>query len=155
MQNKTIHTLETECKNPLQYYINDNGCYECTSHKSGDKGYITISANKKRIKVHIYLYQYFIGEIPEGKIVMHLCDNPKCLNIKHYTLGTVVDNINDMYQKGRRIQKNNVRLSVEQKIEICKSNLKNSEIREIYGIGESTIKDIRKAYREGRLILNE
>lgn len=41
------------------------------------------------------------ASIPEGFLIMHLCDNPKCLNIKHLLLGTVQDNNRDRTLKGR------------------------------------------------------
>ncbi len=36
-----------------------------------------------------------------GKIVMHTCDNPGCVNPKHLRLGTQSDNCLDRERKGR------------------------------------------------------
>ena len=35
-------------------------------------------------------------------VVMHICDNPPCMNPKHLKIGTVQDNVLDAFSKGRR-----------------------------------------------------
>lgn len=39
------------------------------------------------------------GELPE--VVMHTCDNPRCINPDHLVSGTQVDNMQDCKTKGR------------------------------------------------------
>lgn len=43
----------------------------------------------------------FKGPIPEGYVVMHLCDNPPCANPEHLKAGTQNENIQDAVRKGR------------------------------------------------------
>lgn len=51
---------------------------------------------------HRLAYRLGVGPIPDGKLVMHLCDNPRCCNYeRHLTLGTIADNIGDAAAKGR------------------------------------------------------
>jgi hypothetical protein len=41
------------------------------------------------------------GEIPEGQVIMHACDNPGCINPDHLRRGSQGDNLNDCVAKGR------------------------------------------------------
>lgn len=64
-------------------------------------GYGTFQLNGKMIYVHRWAYEYFFGPIPEGMKVLHSCDNPKCVNPEHLSLGTDRDNTRDCIKKGR------------------------------------------------------
>jgi hypothetical protein len=41
------------------------------------------------------------GAIPDGMWVLHHCDNPPCVNPGHLYIGTVVENVQDMVDRGR------------------------------------------------------
>lgn len=60
----------------------------------GDRGKGMISSHRLSWIIHY-------GEIPNDMHVLHKCDNPKCVNPKHLFLGTNIDNVRDMKQKGR------------------------------------------------------
>lgn len=75
-----------------------DGCWEWQGSLN-NKGYGTLS----RIAVGtspVYAHRYAIGYHDDG-VVMHTCDNPKCVRPSHLTVGTQADNMKDMQRKGR------------------------------------------------------
>lgn len=56
---------------------------------------------KDKWQAHRAAYQLFVGPIPAGKIVMHTCDQPRCVNPDHLKVGTQADNMADKMAKGR------------------------------------------------------
>lgn len=75
-------------------------------------------------KTHRVAYAIAHGEIPEGKMVLHECDNPPCCNPDHLFLGTQLDNMRDMSRKGRHS-------------------------RPAAKLSEDQVRQVRKAKREG------
>ncbi len=53
----------------------------------------------EKTTVHRIVHAYATGETP--KVVMHTCDNRKCVNPNHLKSGTHQDNTQDMLAKGR------------------------------------------------------
>lgn len=66
-----------------------------------DWGYGRKTVNKKKIRTHRLIYVLAHGPIPPGKVVMHTCDTPSCVNLRHLKLGTPGDNSRDAWIKGR------------------------------------------------------
>lgn len=46
-------------------------------------------------------WMLFRGEIPEGMLICHHCDNTLCVNPDHLFVGTHKTNSDDKYRKGR------------------------------------------------------
>lgn len=97
------------------------------------------------------------GEIPKSKkyhsvVVMHICDNRKCVNPEHLKLGSQSDNVKDMAAKGRHVSGTpsgikhwNSSFKDQSDIDlICNTKGKTKELAEKFGVDVSTIKAIRK-----------
>lgn len=54
-----------------------------------------------QVMAHRFIYERYVGPIPEGISVLHRCDNPPCCNQGHLFLGTSSDNNADRHAKGR------------------------------------------------------
>ena len=87
--------------------------------------------------------------IPPGKVVMHTCDNPPCMNPAHLRLGTMRSNRADCVTKGRNAQGVThaaARLTEEDVLTIrdvyAKRQAIQSELARIYGVGQVTISKI-------------
>lgn len=79
----------------------NNGCWEWTG-ALGPNGYGRTSGNGKfDLVTHRVSYVLTKGEIPDGKIIMHSCDNRKCVNPDHLIAGTYLENMQDMIRKDR------------------------------------------------------
>lgn len=65
-------------------------------------GYGIIRVAGRNVRVHRMAYELAHGPIPDGLLVCHHCDTPPCVRPDHLFVGTVIDNIRDMDEKGRR-----------------------------------------------------
>lgn len=82
--------------------INDLlNCWTWTGSRTS-RGYGRIKVNGKNKYSHRIAWGLIYGDIPEGKLVLHKCDNPSCNNPNHLFVGTHKDNTIDMCVKGRQ-----------------------------------------------------
>lgn len=67
-------------------------------------GYGSFSVGYTTFRAHRWLYQQMndhAPKLPEYVLVLHKCDNKKCVNPDHLFLGSQADNVSDMISKGR------------------------------------------------------
>lgn len=77
-------------------------CWEWTGSIRKKMGYgvFWMTSDNNR-HAHRVCWELVNGPIPDGKLVLHHCDNRRCVNPTHLFLGTQSDNVNDRVKKGR------------------------------------------------------
>lgn len=130
--------------------------------------------NRRYVSSARWIYQYVNPDDDmTGKFVLHSCDNAKCVNPSHLSLGTQAENVADMWKRGRAHQqvrpgicKNNMarlqklladnpslrghgernrhaRLTTDQVLVILSSKEPTRILAARYGVNRSTIQRIR------------
>ena len=122
-------------------------CIEHTQKcpKYGSKRYKGVSIN-----YHRAVYQEAHGDLPEGMVVLHTCDNPRCINLDHLIAGTQSENVRDMISKGRDNYVNpkgeshgQARLTEEQVAEVRASSDIQRVLAARYGVSRTAISAIK------------
>jgi DNA invertase Pin-like site-specific DNA recombinase len=94
----------TAYANPKDYIteqiIKNGECWDWPG-TPGKNGYPQTAINGKTTSLTRYVYELFIGPIPEGHSVCHTCDRPPCINPDHLFAGSHSDNMQDCLLKNR------------------------------------------------------
>lgn len=115
-------------------------CIEWTK-ACNSSGYPVTWVNNKIAYVH-----RIIMEAVETDIVMHLCDNKKCINPLHLKVGTPKENSLDMKSKNRQAKGEacgNAKLTEKEVKEIRMSHLSSRKLAALYNISKTNILDIK------------
>lgn len=97
--------------------------------------------------VHRVAFELAFGEIPEGMVVRHTCDNGACCNPKHLLTGTHADNVRDRVIRQRGAIGENAgraKLNNESVLTIRGSKATAKTLAAQYGVSEATIHGIRQ-----------
>lgn len=76
-------------------------CWEWKTYRLPRMGYGTFSIKRKMLTAHRYSWELAGNTLLKTDCVLHICDNPPCVNPAHLRLGSKADNNRDMYEKGR------------------------------------------------------
>lgn len=135
---------------------------ECWIYKKTYPGkYGAITINGKTSAAHRYSYKLHIGDIPDGLVIAHKCDNKSCVNPAHLFAATVRENVLDMLKK----QRNNPRKGADnpwvklndEKVRDIKLKLKDGatmrSLSEKYGVSVSSIQQIKENRRWKHVVI--
>ncbi len=64
-------------------------------------GYGALNIEGATLGAHVCSWEMHFGPIPKGLVILHVCDNPPCVNPNHLALGTKAANNLDKLVKGR------------------------------------------------------
>jgi hypothetical protein len=128
--------------------------HECWEWQSaiGSRGYgmFWVGGTKRTKFAHRVAWELHNGsEIPESMYVMHSCDNPRCVNPYHLSIGTAKDNKQDSVAKLRHAygerNRGGGKLTTEQAAAIKQraDGLSITKTAAKYGVSSNTVKRIR------------
>lgn len=70
----------------------ENGCWIFQGYRLKGYGQVTLSAEEGRALTHHVTYEHFIGPVPDGLELDHLCRTPACCNPWHLDPVTRAEN---------------------------------------------------------------
>lgn len=130
-------------------------CWRWTGSTNGI-GYGIISVNNRHVLAHRVAWELAHGPIPKGDgyhgtCVLHKCDHPWCVNEAHLFLGTIRDNHNDMYAKGRGLtgERNGQHKLTETEVIAIRTDTHstNTELARVFGVKHQAVSKIRRGQR--------
>lgn len=101
----------------------------------------------KRLFMSRFIYEECFGAIPEGYVVRHKCDHPRCINPAHLEIGTQYENVQDREQRHRTVcgaKSKNAKLTEADVLFIRNSSLKCSQLAQQFNMSYVRIWEIRK-----------
>lgn len=75
-------------------YRIEGECWIWQGGKAGGLGYGKFTDDERRsVRAHRWSYEHFIGPIPDGLVIDHLCHKPACVNPAHLEAVTQWENL--------------------------------------------------------------
>jgi len=121
---------------------------QCWPWEAGTrKGYGVIRVDGHDVQAHRVSWELYNEQsVPDGMMVLHECDNRKCVNPYHLFLGTHKENMDDRDVKGRQVQGERVH----------SAKLTSSDVRYIRKVAHRfSCAALRKRFDVGQTTLRE
>jgi|ERR1700734_436300 len=126
----------------------DDVCWNWTKGIN-NHGYGNMWIEGKTRAAHRVSYEIYKGEIPKGMVILHSCDNKRCINPNHLSVGTFKENTHDALRKGRMAfgERQGNSILKNRDVVVIKQRLANKErivdIARDYSVDETTIGKIK------------
>ena len=117
---------------------NSNQCWEWQAATLSNGYGIASIGNGETMLAHRFVAS--LSEDITDQVVLHRCDNPRCVRPDHLIVGTQKLNIADMYSKRR----NNSKVNIEIVRDIRTKTKSRKEYAEQYQISEYTVGQIQR-----------
>lgn len=124
-------------------------CWEWTGPRDErGRGYMSEKrpGRPKTLRAHRFSYEFYIGPIPDGFVVRHRCDNPKCCNPAHLCVGTQRDNIDDRVSRGRTRTSHALQKLTDASIaeirRLSSEGMKQRDIAKVIGVCQRTVNKV-------------
>jgi hypothetical protein len=126
-------------------------CWVYAGTDRSGKGHAGISVHDRPVHAHRLSFAIHKGPIAAGVVVRHDCDNPPCWRPEHLRDGAQLDNVRDMWARGRAMKppvlaglaNPNATLTDEQVAEIralwATGKWKQRDIAARFGVSQSTV----------------
>lgn len=131
-----------------QYFTKQSsGCWEWQGSCTAD-GYGKFWMDGKNVAAHRASFILNHRKNPDGKMVLHTCDNPRCVNPDHLVLGTHRDNVLHMKERNRFLvgeQNGNSKITSDDARKIIKELLGGGKVRAVarqFGHSRNLVKAI-------------
>ena len=116
----------------------ESGCIELQG-STNQKGYTRVFVAGRPTPGHRAAYILANGAIPEGKLIMHKCDNRVCINPEHLCLGTDLENMRDCINKGRFNARSYPKHNPADVVRMYLANIPIKDIAAALGISKTTL----------------
>lgn len=123
---------------------------DCIDHgqKGNQFGYGKTMRGTRQLGMHRAVYQDRYGDIPAGLVIMHLCDNPRCVNPHHLVANTQSKNQLDAVKKGRNSGLKLRKLNSTEVADMYAHGFSQREIARLYGVSQCAVQGAIKRHEK-------
>lgn len=113
-------------------------------------GYTSQTVDGKTTGMHRQVYLKRYGHIPEGMVVRHTCNNPRCINPLHLLVGTHTDNMRDAIRARTHVSVRNAFTAdkLAQAVALHQSGMSNRSIAKVLNVAHTTINKHLRGHHE-------